>query len=111
MDETDLYSLFTNILDNAIDAVVDIEDPKERVISLTLSRKGTVLLLLCRNFYLQKIQYGLKGNINTSKENKEFHGYGLKSIATIVLKYGGHMTFRPEDNIFELSILFERDEK
>lgn len=110
MDETDLYSLFTNILDNAIEAVVEINDPKERVISFTLSKKEGVILLLCRNFYLHTIQYGSKGNIKTSKENKEFHGYGLKSISSIASKYGGHMTVRPEDNIFELSILFEKSD-
>lgn len=107
MEEGDLYILFTNIIDNAIDALIDIKDENKRTISLTLSRKENVLLLLCQNYYLHPLIYNSKGNIMTSKDNKEFHGYGLKSISSAIEKYDGHLTITSKDNIFSLSILFE----
>ena len=41
----------------------------------------------------------------TSKTDAENHGYGLRSIRSIVEKYHGTMTVSSEDEIFTLNIL------
>ena len=46
----------------------------------------------------------------TRKQDTDFHGFGLKSIGTIVDKYGGSMTVRAENGWFELRVLFNQPE-
>ncbi len=41
----------------------------------------------------------------TTKDDKRYHGFGMKSIELIVHKYGGELTCRAEGGIFRLSIL------
>ncbi len=108
IEEIDLYSLFVNIIDNAFDAVIKLSEKEKRVINLTLTKQEHMLLLQCSNYTNNKIFLNNDGLIKTSKENKTFHGYGLKSINTIVKKYKGHMSIYPENNIFTLTILFNR---
>ena len=43
---------------------------------------------------------------STTKKNKEYHGYGLKSIQIAVKKYNGSMTLHGEHHTFTLRILF-----
>ncbi len=47
-----------------------------------------------------------KGIPVSTKQNKKRHGYGLKSVERIVNKYNGVITFRIEQNIFEVNISF-----
>ena len=42
----------------------------------------------------------------TTKADRAYHGYGLKSIRFITEKYGGTMSIQSADNIFSLNILF-----
>ncbi|WP_313187574.1 GHKL domain-containing protein, partial [Lacrimispora sp.] len=47
----------------------------------------------------------------TTKSNKLYHGYGLKSIQAAVEKYGGSMTISSSDNWFRLQILIPIQEE
>ena len=47
----------------------------------------------------------------TTKENPEIHGYGIKGIRLAVEKYEGHMTIKQENNWFIVSILIPIPEK
>ena len=44
----------------------------------------------------------------TTKEDRNFHGYGLKSIRYVAKKYGGTVTARMEKQWFVLQLLFPR---
>ena len=41
----------------------------------------------------------------TTKKDKDYHGYGLKSIRRTVKKYDGFVTISTEDDWFSLKIL------
>lgn len=47
----------------------------------------------------------------TTKENPEIHGYGIKGIRLAVEKHEGHMTIKQENNWFIVSILIPIPEK
>lgn len=104
LNNIDLYSLFTNILDNAIEAVLLL--PKEdRIIRLrVVSNKGMVQIEATNPFSgeIQKDSSGIK----TSKGDRINHGYGLKSIRFLVEKYHGNMVVDTKDNVFSIKILF-----
>ena len=104
MNPVDLYTLFGNALDNAIESVREIAVPEQRVVALTLYGRGDLVILQLENYYAQDLRF--QGELpRTRKEDELNHGYGLKSIQDIVGKYGGSMTILAEDHIFMLSIV------
>ena len=42
----------------------------------------------------------------TTKGDKDYHGYGTRSMRCLTEKYGGTMTLRTEGELFVLNILF-----
>lgn len=104
MDEVDVYSLFANILDNAIESMQKITAEEKRVINLDVRTAGQFLRIQEENYYegTLKFQNGLPV---TTKQDKDYHGFGMKSIRMIVNKYHGEMTIHAEDGIFSLNIL------
>ncbi len=104
MSSSDIYFLLVNIIDNAIEAAEAFEEKEKRVLSLTASKKQGVLLIEETNYYKGELSFNRDGSIQTTKDNKKYHGYGTKSIAYIVKKYDGKMGYEVKDNIFKLKI-------
>jgi len=107
MGDSDIYSLFGNILDNAIQAVTPLEEDK-RVISLTVKREGALLSVNSHNYYVGDVRM-VAGLPETTKQDKANHGFGVKSMKMIVEKYGGTISFDARDQVFNLNILFPLD--
>ena len=104
MDTIDLFSLFGNILDNAIESVLQIENEEHRVIDLTSNHQGQFLILRCDNYFTHELIFS-NGLPVTSKTDKDYHGFGLKSIQMILEKYHGTLSITTEDDIFHLFIM------
>ncbi len=104
MAEEDIYALFGNIVDNAIEAVRKVEQTK-RVISLQVKRTGDLLMIKETNYYDDEIQFEY-GMPKTTKDDKQYHGFGLRSIQLICENYGGNLMLKAEEKTFTLSILF-----
>lgn len=98
----DLYSLFGNALDNAINAVCDLEKSK-RLISVTDRSRGDYINVHIENYFEGGIEFK-DGLPQTSKDNN-YHGYGMKSMKYIVEKYGGVLTTHTSGNTFILEFL------
>ena len=105
MSEVDVYSLFGNILDNAIEATEKLEDPEKRVISLTVSQEGYFVNIHAENYYCDKLTF-TDGLPETTKLDTVYHGYGLKSIRMLVQKYDGSLKISTNEDRFVLDILF-----
>ena len=103
MDAVDVYTIFGNALDNAIESVIQIEDPTKRVISVSVWTKSNLLLLQFENYYEQPLVFS-EGIPLTTKPDEMYHGFGIKGINYTVQKYGGCIGIYPEDNIFILRI-------
>jgi len=101
---SDIYVIFGNALDNAMEEVRDIKDLEKRVISFNLNAKGNYVVASITNYYEKKIVFR-NGLPETSKEDKDYHGYGLKSIRYLVEKYGGSISVTTERDIFKLNLL------
>ena len=104
--EADLYSLFGNMIDNAIEAVTKIEDVNKRSISLIVRNALSCTSIFISNYYEGKIILDNNGMPKTTKANNGYHGYGLKSIKLIVDKYDGDFKIDIKDSIFMIQILF-----
>ena len=64
-----------------------------------------MLFIQSDNYYAGELSFK-DGLPQTTKEDSNWHGFGLRSIKLIVQKYGGELTTYVEDDIFHLSILF-----
>lgn len=106
----DTYSLFANAIDNAIEAVSQLPGEEERMISLSARRTMGMVTVTVENPCPHGELLFQDGLPKTTRQDANYHGYGMKSIRMIVEKYGGEMSIRT-DAMFRLSILFPRGEK
>ena len=100
---TDLSVLFGNALDNAFESAEKIEDPEKRLIHLSVARQKQFVRIRVENCCEGEIRF-VDGLPATGKD-ANYHGYGMKSIRSIVEKYNGSMTVKVQDGWFELRIL------
>ncbi len=105
MKDSDVYSLFGNALDNAIEAVSRIADRSKRVIGLKVFVVGELVTVNVKNFYDGELNMGSDGLPKTMKSSDAWHGFGMKSIRLIAEKYDGSLSVKTQDNVFNLNIL------
>ena len=105
MSPGDIYSLFGNVLDNAVEYLERVGDPDKRVVTLTVQARGEFVAVSAENYCGEALSFS-DGLPVTSKQDKDYHGFGMKSIKYIVEKYNGTMHVELKDSKFVLSILF-----
>ena len=104
----DICTIFGNALDNAIEYEMKLDDAEKRLIHVTVSEKNNFVCILVENYYEgEAIRDGAFPE--TTKKNKQFHGYGLKSVKYTVEKYGGHLNTGVRDGWFRLEIIIPKD--
>ncbi len=104
MEDMDICALFGNLIDNAIEAVEKVDNIDERIIHLAVSVKKSFLSIRLSNQYLEDL-YMKNGLPQTTKNNKNLHGFGLKSIQSTVNKYDGVFAMETKNNTFSIRIL------
>ena len=105
MKKGDIYALFVNILDNAIEAVLKLDDGEKRCISLNVTKSGGFVSIAESNYYSGDISFDERGLPLTDKTDKENHGFGMTSISSVVEKYGGDVTIEAKNGLFKLDVL------
>ncbi|MDD3251160.1 MAG: ATP-binding protein [Lachnospiraceae bacterium] len=108
MHVTDICSIFGNALDNAIEHVVLIREPEKRLIHISVSAKRNFVFIKIENYCETEIRKNEESLINTTKADKQNHGFGLRSIVMTAEKYGGSVDFDQNHGWFELKILLPR---
>ena len=98
VSELDLCIIIGNLLDNAIDACLELPI-EERLIRIYMEMKGNYLYFALTNTASGK----KKKHFKTTKG--EGHGLGIARIDTIVKKYGGYVTRASEDGAFSTEVL------
>lgn len=104
IDPVDLYILFGNILDNTIESVRKLEDPAQRVVSMNVYTRSNMVVIQVENYYSGTIRME-NGLPKTTKQDESNHGFGMRSVKSIVEKYGGSISIDTDGQIFLLSIL------
>ena len=104
MKPTDTYSLFGNALSNAIECVATEPDAEKRLISLDVHAKDHLLLVSIENYTPSDEVF--QNLIPATRKDRNYHGYGLKSIRYITEQYGGKMSIVQKNHYFSLSIVF-----
>ncbi len=104
LETIELYSLFGNLLDNSIEAVMKIKDKDKRTISLNVTYGKGLSSIDIRNYYVGEIKIEDDENV-TSKKDSFAHGFGTKSIKGIVEKYNGDYSRETDKDIYIVKIV------
>lgn len=104
MDPADLYALFGNALENAIEATEQLDDPAQKQISMTVRPVGGFYSIHIQNYTRAPLQME-NGLPLTSKVDAKNHGYGVRSMQILVEKYGGELSFQQEGEVVSLYLL------
>ena len=103
MDVMDIYSLFGNILDNAIE-YEQLLPAEMRFIHLSVRAINQMMLIRAENHFEGDLV--LRDGVPvTTKADKDYHGYGMRSIQRIAEKYGGDFSISTEDQLFTINIM------
>ena len=102
MKDSDVCKLFSNLLDNSIEASKKTDDKK---VLLKLCKRNDYIVLICENTYKEELRKNILGFL-TTKENKKEHGYGIKIIKSISDKYGGEMNIQAKNGSFKVIMVF-----
>lgn len=104
IDMLDVCSIFSNMIDNAREACIKINDKDiERFIKI----KGTIVneffVIKCENSKINEVKIK-NNNIKTDKKDSYLHGIGIKSIKNSVQKYDGEVFIDYQDYKFIVKI-------
>jgi len=104
IETIDLYAILGNAIDNAIEAVDKFEEPEKRQIDVTIHRQKNFLVMNFMNPIPEQLIFEDEFPV-TTKKDKKFHGFGLRSIQHFVKKYDGVLNISEEDGCFSLKIM------
>lgn len=104
MEELDVYSLFGNMLENALEYEQTVQPCENRFISLTVKEHMGILSIHAENYYAGNATIR-DGVVETTKKDKAYHGYGMKSMKKIVEKYDGKFDVLIADDMFQVEII------
>jgi len=96
--DTELCSILSNGLENAIHACAQVQGSTEKVVAVCLSVRQRNLLLSIQNPYEAEVT--IVDGLPISKRSG--HGLGTRSIASIVHQHGGLVHFSASEGVFLL---------
>lgn len=105
MEDIDLCSVATNLLDNAIEATEKVlkdknEDEDYENIDVRIGKRGGYLVFRVDNPVVKAPVKNKKGHfVSTKKEKTKFkeHGRGIRIVEKTLEKYNGSLTFKEEE--------------
>lgn len=104
IEQIDISSIFSNLIDNAIEACnkIDNNEIKKYITIKSTFIKG-YYVVRCENSKVNKVL--LKDNkIFTSKKDKFLHGIGIESIKSSIKKYNGELKIKDSEYKFIATI-------
>lgn len=108
LSEYDITALFSNLLDNAVDATKHIPDSYIELSVTPYNGKNIIIAMInsCSN---NPFSDNSRKLISTKKDTRR-HGYGMKSIKRVVNKYGGDFRyyFNAENYTFHTILILKK---
>ena len=109
MNTMDVYSLFGNAIENAVEAVRKVEEPEKKVIDIVSEKHGCMVNIHVSNFFTGQVEIENGLPVTTKKEEQGFHGFGMKSMRLVAEKYGGNLNCVADGDVFDLSVYLMRE--
>ena len=106
MKPADLCIVFSNLVDNAIEAA---EQSVKKEIGIKVTQSREYCLCVIGNTVKEKV-IATEGILTTTKGDAKNHGIGLQNVIEILEKYSAEPEFESEEKYFKVKILFKKQE-
>lgn len=100
----DLYTILSNAIDNAIECASKYKEESKKIISVHISQTGGMLSIMIDNYFDGELIFE-NGQLKTSKEDSNYHGFGMRSIQMLVKRYQGDIRISHTNLTFSLQIM------
>ncbi len=100
VEDIDLVTILGNLIDNAITAS---EKSKRKSVSLATAKRNSYSILVVTNSCDEAPQTNGR-NLITSKADRNFHGFGLKSVKKALKKYQGDFEWDYDESTHNFTI-------
>ncbi|MCR5009613.1 MAG: GHKL domain-containing protein [Clostridia bacterium] len=107
IDNFDLCVIMGNILDNAVEACDALPEGSQRYIKLSGGPAANYVNIEVENSSARK-SHLLDGLPATSKADKAMHGFGLRSVRSVVERYNGVMNIEQNDSSYSISLMIPK---
>lgn len=104
MTAMEVYSLFGNAVDNAVEAVRKLDDPQQKTIDIKVEKTGSMVSMTFTNYFTGELRMQDGLPVTTRTDEEGFHGFGVRSMQNIAEKYGGGLSAVAADGIFTLTV-------
>lgn len=105
IESADLIGLFSNLLDNAIEACAEV--PEGAWLSLTDRHNRGLYTVTLRNSKRNQPLTFVDGKPVTQKSDRKNHGLGLEILEEIAHRYGGTLSVHDGGEVFTSNVLLQ----
>ncbi len=95
-----ISAVISNILQNAMEAVWDLEE--NRIVKINIKQNGNYLVIQCDNPFNNEIKRS--GDEFSSTKQGENRGHGMSNIKQIIHMCNGRLHVNHDDGIFEIKV-------
>lgn len=103
MAPADIYSLFGDAVDNAMEAVEKLDDPEKRVIDLSVRSTGGMVSAHVENYFQGDVR--VSNGLPLAQTRQDARGYGARHMRAVAERYGGSITTSTDGDLFRLDVL------
>lgn len=103
MNNTDICSLFYNLMSNAVEAVLKTKNQRKIILDIQKSEYALYIKMqntVHSNFDMNELERG-----NTLKDDNKKHGVGLLNIDKVIKKYNGDIQYELCENTLIISVV------
>lgn len=103
ISEVDLSLIIGNLMDNAMEACMEIENQEKRFIRVYIDiLKGQLYIYIMNSVAGRRKR---KGNRYESTKDGIYHGFGLMRIDKVVERYHGYLERQDEEDVFATEVM------
>lgn len=100
MSEMDLCTIFSNLIQNAVEALHDNElEEKQLFMEINVGR-DFLRVTIKNSMRKGKLQYNKSGDFLTTKKDKENHGIGTSNVKEAITRNNGQIKYQNDDEMF-----------
>ena len=103
IEDRDLCIMVSNLLSNAVEAIKKINKNCEKLISFNIKSGKYYTYIIVENTCLPECS-----GLQTDKQDRKNHGFGIKNIKKTVKKYNGNFLYKVENNMFYSEIQIKK---
>lgn len=91
LTDNELTSLYCNLLENAIDATNNVQNPYIEINATKRENTPLIVITVINSCLANPFSAENEGKLISHKPDKEYHGFGIKSIKKIIKNHDGNM--------------------